>query len=114
MRNPEITEKTSTPTKPPGSHCRFRWKMKNRKHRYRPKPITSILLREYEHNSFSLWKFYQRRIARLFPAFFTVALVTLLGAFFIYSAQDLASCGATLASAALSVVNFKYMLQGSY
>ena len=76
--------------------------------------ITSILLREYEHNSFSLWKFYQRRIARLFPAFFTVALVTLLGAFFIYSAQDLASCGATLASAALSVVNFKHMLQGSY
>src|ERR1700694_3049775 len=38
--------------------------------------ITSILLREYEHDSFSLWKFYQRRIARLFPAFFTVALVT--------------------------------------
>ncbi len=76
--------------------------------------ITSILLREYEHNSFSLWKFYQRRIARLFPAFFTVALLTLLGAFFIYSAQDLASCGATLVSAALSVVNFKYMLQGSY
>jgi peptidoglycan/LPS O-acetylase OafA/YrhL len=31
--------------------------------------ITSILLREYQHNSFSLWKFYQRRIARLFPAF---------------------------------------------
>jgi peptidoglycan/LPS O-acetylase OafA/YrhL len=76
--------------------------------------ITSILLREYEHNSFSLWKFYQRRIARLFPALFTVALATLLGAYFIYSAQDLASCGATLVSAALSAVNFKYMLQGSY
>jgi len=76
--------------------------------------ITSILLREYQHNSFSLWKFYQRRIARLFPAFFTVALVTLLAAFFIYSAQDFASCGATLTSAALSIVNFKYMLQGSY
>lgn len=76
--------------------------------------ITSILLHEYEHNSFSLWKFYQRRIARLFPAFFTVALATLLGAFFIYSAQDLASCGANLVSAALSVVNLKYMFQGDY
>jgi peptidoglycan/LPS O-acetylase OafA/YrhL len=54
--------------------------------------ITSILLQEYRQNSFSLWKFYQRRIARLFPAFFAVALATLLAASFIYSAQDLASC----------------------
>ena len=76
--------------------------------------ITSILLREYDHNSFSLWKFYQRRIARLFPAFFTVALATLVAASFIYSAQDLASCGAGLASAALSMANLKYMLQGNY
>lgn len=76
--------------------------------------ITSILLREYEHKSFSLWKFYQRRIARLFPAFFTVALATIAAAFFIYSAQDLASCGAGLVSASLSVANLKYMLQGNY
>ena len=76
--------------------------------------ITSILLREFEHNSFGLWKFYQRRIARLFPAFFTVALATLLGAFFIYSAQDLASCGANLVSTTLSVANLKYMWQGNY
>ena len=76
--------------------------------------ITSILLREYKHKSFSLLKFYQRRIARLFPAFFTVALATLLGACFIYSAQDLASCGANLVSATLSVANLKYMWQGNY
>jgi len=76
--------------------------------------ITSILLREYEQQSFSLWKFYQRRIARLFPAFFTVALVTLIAAFFVYSAQDLASSGAGLVSASLSVANLKYMLQGNY
>src|SRR6202158_5809525 len=76
--------------------------------------ITSILLREYERNSFSLWKFYQRRIARLFPAFFTVALATLLVASFIYSAQDLASCGAHLVSATSSVANLKYMWQGNY
>src|SRR5580704_14616574 len=48
--------------------------------------ITSILLRDYGRNTFSLWKFYQRRIARLFPAFFTVALTTLFAAFFTYSA----------------------------
>jgi peptidoglycan/LPS O-acetylase OafA/YrhL len=50
----------------------------------------------------------------LFPAFFTVALSTLLGAFFIYSAQDLASCGANLVSATLSVANLKYLWQGNY
>ena len=76
--------------------------------------ITSILLREYEHKSFSLWKFYQRRIARLFPAFYTVALATIITAFFIYSAQDLASCGIALVSAALSVANLKFILQGNY
>jgi peptidoglycan/LPS O-acetylase OafA/YrhL len=76
--------------------------------------ITSILLREYEHNTFSLGKFYQRRIARLFPAFFTVGLTTLVGAAFVYSAQDLASCGANLTAATLSVANIKYLLQGSY
>ncbi|HMF74651.1 MAG TPA: acyltransferase family protein [Bryobacteraceae bacterium] len=76
--------------------------------------ITSILLREYERNHFTLGKFYQRRIARLFPAFFTVALTTLIGASFIYSPQDLASAGANLTSAVLSVANMKYMWQGNY
>ena len=50
----------------------------------------------------------------MFPAFFTVALATLLGAFFIYSDQDLASCGANLVSTSLSVANLKYMWQGNY
>jgi peptidoglycan/LPS O-acetylase OafA/YrhL len=76
--------------------------------------ITSILLQEYEHKSFSLWKFYQRRIARLFPAFYTVALTTIIAAMFLYSAQDLASCGTGLYTAAMFVANLKYMLQGNY
>lgn len=76
--------------------------------------ITSILLRDIERDSFSLGKFYQRRIARLFPAFFTAALFTLIGACYIYTSQDLASCGANLTSATLSVANLKYMWQGNY
>jgi len=76
--------------------------------------ITSVLLRDYERKRFSLSKFYQRRIARLFPAFFAVALATLIGASFIYSAQDLASCGSNLSFAALSLANLKFMWQGSY
>lgn len=50
----------------------------------------------------------------MFPAFFTVALATLVGAYFIYSPQVLASCGANLTAASLSVANLKYMLQGNY
>jgi peptidoglycan/LPS O-acetylase OafA/YrhL len=76
--------------------------------------ITSILLREFEHDSFTLAKFYQRRIARLFPAFFTVALATLIGAVLIYSPENLASCGANLTAVTLSIANLKFMTQGNY
>jgi peptidoglycan/LPS O-acetylase OafA/YrhL len=76
--------------------------------------ITSIIFKECKDGSFSLKRFYQRRIARIFPAFFTVALATLICARWIYSAQDFASTGANLSAAALSVANLKLMLQGNY
>ncbi|MDB6129304.1 MAG: acyltransferase 3 [Verrucomicrobiales bacterium] len=76
--------------------------------------ITSIIFKECQQNSFSVVKFYQRRIARIFPAFFTVGLATLVGSYFIYSPQDLASAGANLSAAALSLSNIKFMLQGNY
>ena len=76
--------------------------------------ITTIILKDCDASDFSLLIFYQRRIARIFPAFFVVALATLIGACFIYTPQDLASAGANLTAAALSVANLKFMLQGSY
>jgi len=76
--------------------------------------ITSIIYKDCIAGDFSLARFYQRRIARIFPAFFTVALATMLGAWWIYSPQDLASAGANLAAASLSLANMKFMLQGNY
>jgi peptidoglycan/LPS O-acetylase OafA/YrhL len=76
--------------------------------------ITSIIFRDFERNFFSFGRFYQRRIARLLPSFFTVALVTIVAASFIYTSHDLASAGATLSAAAASIANFKYMFQGNY
>jgi peptidoglycan/LPS O-acetylase OafA/YrhL len=76
--------------------------------------ITSIIFRDCERNRFSFGRFYQRRIARLLPSFVTVALVTIVGALFTYSNQDLASAGATLSAAAASIANLKFMLQGNY
>ncbi|HVN43059.1 MAG TPA: acyltransferase, partial [Steroidobacteraceae bacterium] len=76
--------------------------------------ITSLLYRDCLNHDFSFARFYQRRIARLFPALFTAALATLGLASVVYLSQDLASAGANLAAASLSVANFKYMLQGNY
>jgi peptidoglycan/LPS O-acetylase OafA/YrhL len=76
--------------------------------------ITSIILRDCEAGRFRFGRFYQRRIARLLPAFFAVAVATLVGAALVYSPQDLASTGATLSAAAASVANLKFLLQGNY
>lgn len=76
--------------------------------------ITSIIFRDSQQERFSFVRFYQRRIARLLPNFFAVALTTVAAASLTYTRQDFASAGATLASAAASVANLKFMLQGSY
>jgi peptidoglycan/LPS O-acetylase OafA/YrhL len=76
--------------------------------------ITSILLNDINQGQFSILRFYQRRIARIAPAFFVVLVVTLLAAYFVYSAQDFASLGANSLAAALSAINLKLLFQGTY
>ena len=76
--------------------------------------ITSIIVSGVDLGTFSLWRFYQRRIARILPAFMAMALVTLSAAYLIYSPQDLALAGAYLAASVLSLTNVKLMFQGSY
>lgn len=76
--------------------------------------ITGILLADLRAGRFSFARFYQRRIARLFPVMITVVIATTLAAWLIYTPQDFASAGATSIAALLSVVNLKYLLQGSY
>jgi peptidoglycan/LPS O-acetylase OafA/YrhL len=76
--------------------------------------ISSIIFKDVASDSFSLAGFYQRRIARIAPAFFLVGFATLSTAYFVYTPQDLASAGVGLAAAAGSVANLKYMLQGNY
>ncbi len=76
--------------------------------------ITSVILSDCERGKFSFGRFYQRRIARLLVPFVAVAVTTLAAASFIYTSQDLASAGAALSAAALSIANFKSMSQGNY
>ncbi|MFA6114598.1 MAG: acyltransferase family protein [Sphingomonas sp.] len=76
--------------------------------------ISSILLSDISNDRFSLGRFYQRRISRIFPAALLVILVTTLAASQIYSDQDLASLGVTAAAAAVSLINFKLLSQHGY
>jgi peptidoglycan/LPS O-acetylase OafA/YrhL len=76
--------------------------------------ITSIILKDCERDRFSLPRFYQRRVARLLAAFYTVSLFTFAGAAWIYTNRDLASAAASLAGAAGFVANLKFMFEGNY
>lgn len=76
--------------------------------------ITSIILNDMGGGNFSLSKFYQRRIARIAPAFFVVLFATMVCGAFLYSAQDFSSLGVNGAAAALSALNMKLIFQGNY
>jgi peptidoglycan/LPS O-acetylase OafA/YrhL len=76
--------------------------------------ISAVLLNDIDLGKFSLLRFYQRRIARIAPAFLVVLAVTLLVAWKTYSAQDFASTSASAVYTAASLANIKYMLMGSY
>ena len=75
--------------------------------------ITSIIFKNCKSSSFSLMAFYQRRIARIAPAFFLVALCTSVAAAFVYQNQDLQQAGASLLSASLSLLNISLMKGGN-
>jgi len=76
--------------------------------------ITSIIYDASQSNSFSISRFYQRRISRIFPVLFAVTIATLLAASVLYTSRDFAAAGAMATASVLSVANFKLMLQGDY
>lgn len=76
--------------------------------------ISSILMDDIAGRKFSVARFYQRRISRIFPALLLVIVATLAAASFIYSAQDMASLGVSSAAAATSLINVKLINQGNY
>ncbi len=76
--------------------------------------ITSIIHADCKDNEFSISRFYQRRISRIFPVFFLVSLSILCAAAAMYSSQDFAKVGAMASASALSIANLKLMVQGDY
>lgn len=64
--------------------------------------ITQILLREIETGTFSVRRFYERRVRRLFPALFVMLAAVLIWGFMILSPEDFDE----LASTALATIVF--------
>ncbi len=76
--------------------------------------ITAIIVREIAENEFSLLKFYDRRIRRIFPALFTVLLGTLIAGALIFSAKEFKEFGNSLIATTLFVSNIFFWSQAGY
>ncbi|MEO6153968.1 MAG: acyltransferase family protein [Croceibacterium sp.] len=74
--------------------------------------ITSILT-DFDHRP-SLLKFYQNRIARIFPAAVLTICVTLILGLLFYDNQNFAYLGTAAMFSALSLINMKLIFQSSY
>ncbi|MDO8288390.1 MAG: acyltransferase family protein [Parvibaculum sp.] len=76
--------------------------------------ITLILHNDVSANRFSLWKFYDRRIRRILPAYFVAVAATSAAAWIILPPNELADYGRRLASTALFVSNFLFQEETGY
>ncbi|PTQ13143.1 acyltransferase [Sphingomonas oleivorans] len=76
--------------------------------------ITAILKSDAETGQFSIVKFYERRIRRIFPALFCMMLATSIVALLIFLPDDLAGYGGSVWAATLSVSNILFWDQADY
>tara|TARA_R110002124_G_scaffold93182_3_gene236721 strand:- start:5998 stop:8016 length:2019 start_codon:yes stop_codon:yes gene_type:complete len=76
--------------------------------------ITSILQNDITKERFSLWRFYDRRIRRILPAYALVAIATTVAAWLILPPNEMANYGRRLASTALFYSNYYFLSETSY
>ncbi|WP_432382711.1 acyltransferase family protein [Duganella sp. P38] len=76
--------------------------------------ITSIIVRDLQHNRFSIGEFYRRRVLRIFPALFTMLAVVSVGAAFVLLPGELVRYGKALAATAGFSSNFVFYLESGY
>ena len=76
--------------------------------------ITRLIARDLSANHFSLVRFYDRRIRRLFPALIVMLTASSTAATLLLLPDDLERFGLTLAGAALGVSNFVFLQQSGY
>jgi peptidoglycan/LPS O-acetylase OafA/YrhL len=76
--------------------------------------IAQILHREIQDDRFSLLRFYDRRIRRIFPALFVVVAFTLVAAEFFLLPSELVDFGHSIESAILFFSNMYFLSQTDY
>ncbi|SRR5258706_3406358 len=76
--------------------------------------ITTIILREINENEFSLAKFYERRIRRIFPALFATLLITLLTSALLFSTKEFKDFSQSLLATTLFTSNILFWSQSGY
>jgi peptidoglycan/LPS O-acetylase OafA/YrhL len=76
--------------------------------------ITSIICREMDSGVFSQVEFYRRRVARIVPALSLVLISTLVAGYFLLLPFEMRDLGKSVASAALFVSNFFFMVKADY
>jgi len=67
--------------------------------------ITGILYREIEAGKFSLWRFYERRVRRILPAFLVVVLAMMAAGWFLLLPSEYESLSKSAIASALSAAN---------
>ena len=76
--------------------------------------ITAIIKQGHENESFRYTDFYARRIRRLLPPLIATVAVTLLGASFILTPEDMTPFARSAAAALFSVSNFVFYAESGY
>ncbi len=76
--------------------------------------ITTIILSEMNNGTFTLTKFYENRIRRIFPALFVVIALCLPFAWLLLLPQDLKSFSQSLIAISIFVSNILFWLTSSY
>lgn len=77
--------------------------------------ITGIIMKDLEAGQYSVLKFYQRRIMRIFPAlFFMLAFVLVVSLFAYYGSTDLKSVGLQVIFSSIFASNFYFWSEAGY
>lgn len=76
--------------------------------------ITRILMRELETGKFSITRFYERRVRRLFPALYLVLTLTTLGGYVLLPPDALIDLGKSIGATAAFVSNLYFWRSSGY
>ena len=76
--------------------------------------ITSIINREISNNSFSIANFYNRRIKRILPVYYAVAIFTLGAGFFLFFPSDFLELAQSTIASSLFASNYYFWSTSGY